>query len=110
MAPPRIIWSSNNNRTKTVLNYRELQAFDKYTLFEIELETGRHHQIRVQMSSRGFIVKGDVKYGANRANPDKSISLHARALSFNHPVTKERIALTATPPQSDAIWRLSTKK
>ena len=65
--------------------------------------TGRHHQIRVQLSTIGSPIKGDLKYGAERSNPDGSISLHARKLTFTHPVTKETITLEARPPD-DPLW------
>ncbi|MCH8553831.1 MAG: RluA family pseudouridine synthase [Schleiferiaceae bacterium] len=90
---------------KATLHYTALKTLDNYTLFEVQLETGRHHQIRVQMSSRGYIIKGDIKYGAHRANTDKSIHLHARSLAFHHPVSKEWISLVAPLPTHDGIWR-----
>lgn len=83
---------------RAVLNYRLLKSLDRYHLLEIELETGRHHQIRVQLSALGCPIKGDLKYGAPRSNPDGSISLHARQLSLEHPVTKKRITFIAPPP------------
>lgn len=86
------------------LDYKHLASSDKYHLLEITLKTGRHHQIRVQLSSIGCIIKGDLKYGAKRSNKDASISLHARYLEYNHPTTKERIKITATCP-NDALWQ-----
>ena len=71
------------------LNLKRIKEFEKYCLLEIELLSGRHHQIRAQLSSFGFPIQGDVKYGALRANKDKSISLHSKSLSFSHPVTKK---------------------
>lgn len=87
------------------LKYRVLQKSDKYTLLEVELFTGRHHQIRVQLSHIGCIIKGDVKYGARRSNEDASIHLHARELAFEHPVSKEQITITAPVPQHDNLWQ-----
>ena len=89
---------------KATLHYKSIAESDKYYLLEIELETGRHHQIRCQLGTIGCVIKGDVKYGARRSNPDKSISLHARYVSFDHPVTKERVNITAPVPE-DSLWR-----
>lgn len=88
---------------KAVLHYKTLKNLDNYSLVEVDLETGRHHQIRVQLSSIGSIIKGDLKYGAKRSNKDGSIHLHARKIEFTHPVSKELIKITAPTP-SDAIW------
>lgn len=86
------------------LNYRCLASSERYHLVEVELITGRHHQIRVQLSSIGCIIKGDLKYGAPRSNPDGSISLHARRVEFVHPVTKQPVCVMAPYPSSDKIW------
>jgi len=86
-----------------VLNYRKIHDFDRYELLDIDLETGRHHQIRVQLSERGAPIKGDLKYGSPRSNPDAGISLHARKIEFTHPVTKEHIEITAAVPLNK-IW------
>lgn len=91
------------------LDYKLLASSDKYHLVELVLKTGRHHQIRVQLSNIGCIIKGDLKYGAKRSNKDASISLHARNLSFNHPTTKERINITAPVP-NDALWQFFEKE
>lgn len=88
---------------KAILHYNTLKVLDNYTLLEIELETGRHHQIRVQLASIGSPIKGDLKYGFDRSNRDASISLHARRLQFVHPVSKEPIDVTAPLPD-DSIW------
>ncbi len=88
---------------KAVLNYKVLGKSDNYTLLEIDLETGRHHQIRAQLAKIGSPIKGDVKYGARRSNKDRSIHLHAWKLSFQHPVTSETVDLVADMPE-DAIW------
>ncbi|HNS43180.1 MAG TPA: pseudouridine synthase, partial [Taishania sp.] len=93
----------DKNAKKAILSYQTLSSSDKYHLLEVNLETGRHHQIRCQLANIGCIIKGDLKYGANRSNPDGSICLHARSLSFTHPTTKEEIKLTAPVPK-DTLW------
>lgn len=93
---------------KAILHYKLVSSSDKYHLLSIQLETGRHHQIRCQLSTIGCIIKGDLKYGAKRSNPDKSISLHARKVSFDHPVTKERINILAPVPE-DSLWKYFEK-
>jgi 23S rRNA pseudouridine1911/1915/1917 synthase len=80
-----------------------LAASDRYFLSEVELFTGRHHQIRVQLAHIGCPIKGDLKYGAPTSNKDASISLHARKITFEHPVKKEQLTLTAPPPD-DPLW------
>lgn len=85
------------------LSYRLLGSSERYHLLEIQLITGRHHQIRAQLAAIGCPVKGDVKYGFRRSNRDRSIHLHAWRLAFVHPVSGERIQLTATPPD-DPVW------
>jgi 23S rRNA pseudouridine1911/1915/1917 synthase len=94
---------------KAILHYKLIASSDKYHLLEVRLETGRHHQIRVQLSTIGCLIKGDVKYGARRANPDASISLHARYLDFIHPTSKEVIKITAPVP-NDALWNFFEKR
>ena len=90
---------------EAILTYNIIKVLDNYQLAEIDLETGRHHQIRAQLSKVGLSIKGDLKYGSPRSNPDGGISLHARRLDFVHPVTKENIQITAAVPQNDAIWK-----
>lgn len=85
------------------LIYTKKQDLDRYTLLEIELLTGRHHQIRAQLSAEELIIKGDLKYGAKRPNKDGSIHLHARKLTIIHPTLKEPISFTAPPPK-DTVW------
>lgn len=92
-----------NGSKKAILHYKTLKKLDNYSLLEVDLETGRHHQIRVQLSNIGAIIKGDLKYGAKRSNKDGSIHLHARKIKFTHPVSKELIKITAPTP-SDPIW------
>ncbi len=89
---------------RAVLQYTLIASSDKYHLLEIRLETGRHHQIRVQLSSIGCIIKGDVKYGARRSNPDGSVGLHARTLTFTHPTSKVAISITAPVP-NESLWQ-----
>jgi 23S rRNA pseudouridine1911/1915/1917 synthase len=89
---------------KAILHYKLLKKLDNYFLLEIALETGRHHQIRSQLATIGCIIKGDLKYGADRSNPDASIHLHARQLTFTHPVSQENIDVIAPVPVNDAIW------
>ncbi len=86
-----------------VLHYQTLKKLDNYYLLEVNLETGRHHQIRSQLSSIGCAIKGDLKYGFDRSNKDAGIHLHARKIVFIHPVSKEEINITAPLPK-DAIW------
>lgn len=85
------------------LIYSVKLKLERYTLLEIELLTGRHHQIRAQLCREGITIKGDLKYGAKRPNKDSSIHLHARKLAIMHPTTKELISFTAPPPK-DALW------
>ena len=87
-----------------VLTYKTLVRGEHYTLLEINLLTGRHHQIRCQLAAIGCPVKGDLKYGAKRSNPDGGISLHARKIEFIHPVSKQPICITAPVPE-DSLWQ-----
>ena len=89
---------------QAVLKYRLLACTDRYSLLEVQLLTGRHHQIRCQLSAMGCPIRGDLKYGAKRSNPDGSISLHARRVEFIHPVSKLPIVAEATIP-NDNLWR-----
>ncbi len=86
------------------LTYKIIFDFDNYFLLEILPKTGRHHQIRVQLSEMGCPIKGDLKYGFNRSNKDASISLHARKISFLHPVRKEQMEVVAPVPSDDPLW------
>ncbi len=88
---------------KAILKYKVIGHSDNYTLLEIELMTGRHHQIRCQLANIGCPIKGDLKYGARRSNDDGSISLLARKVEFVHPVSKEVVSVTAPLPE-DKIW------
>lgn len=89
---------------KAVLHFRKKRSSDRYTLLEITLETGRHHQIRCQLATIGCVIKGDVKYGAKRPNEDGSIFLHARSLEVEHPTTKEQMLFVADVPE-DKLWQ-----
>ena len=88
---------------KAILEYRIVKKLDNYSLLEIDLHTGRHHQIRSQLSAIGSPIKGDLKYGFNRSNKDASIHLHARELKFIHPVKKEEVHIIAPPPR-EVLW------
>lgn len=92
------------NSKKALLEYQVLKRLNNYTLLEIYLKTGRHHQIRAQLAAIGSTIKGDLKYGADRSNKDGSIHLHSRSLSFVHPVKREEVSFVAPPP-SDPIWK-----
>ena len=88
---------------KAVLKYTLLASSERYHLLGIDLYTGRHHQIRAQLKAIGLHIKGDLKYGFPRSNPDGGICLHARRMEFTHPVRKERMTIVAPPPR-DALW------
>jgi len=88
---------------KAILEYEVKKRLDRYVLLEIQLHTGRHHQIRVQLSTIGCIIKGDLKYGFDRSNKDASIHLHARKLVFTHPVKNELLEIIAPLP-NDPVW------
>ena len=92
------------NAKQAILEYKTLVRGENYTLLEVNLETGRHHQIRCQLAAIGCPVKGDLKYGAKRSNPDGGICLHARKIEFIHPVSKENICITAPVP-NDSLWQ-----
>lgn len=92
------------NAKKAVLKYRVIAHSDHYHLMEVNLLTGRHHQIRCQLANMGCAIKGDLKYGAPRSNPDGSISLLARRITFVHPVSKENIVVEAPLPPNDKLW------
>jgi 23S rRNA pseudouridine1911/1915/1917 synthase len=91
------------NSKHALLHYRTLASSDNYSLLEIELITGRHHQIRAQLSKIGIHIKGDIKYGFPRPNPEGAIHLHARRVEFLHPVRKDPVVITADPPD-EPLW------
>lgn len=86
------------------LSYKHKASLNRFHLLEVNLHTGRHHQIRAQLSKIGCHIKGDLKYGATRSNPGGGIHLHARKLEFLHPVRKEPVIIVANPPKGDPIW------
>lgn len=90
---------------KSELSYQLIKSLDNYHLLEVSPKTGRHHQIRVQLSKVGSPIKGDIKYGSDRTNKDASIHLHARKIEFIHPVKKERISIIAPLSKKDSIWK-----
>ncbi|MEM0517007.1 MULTISPECIES: RluA family pseudouridine synthase [Aequorivita] len=92
---------------KAILQYKLLKKLDNYYLLEILLETGRHHQIRAQLAAIGCAIKGDLKYGSDRSNPDGSIHLHAKKLTITHPVLKKKIVFEAPTPD-DSVWNACT--
>lgn len=92
------------NAKEAILHYKHIQELDNYSVFEIELETGRSHQIRAQMSKIGACIKGDLKYGAKRSNKNGGIHLHARKVVFIHPVSLKEIIIEAPVPENDALW------
>lgn len=92
------------NAKKAALSYNMIAHSDNYYLLEIQLETGRHHQIRCQLAKMGCPIKGDLKYGFARSNPNGGISLHARTIEFTHPVSKELVKITAPVPPDDKLW------
>lgn len=91
------------NSKKASLDYTMLKELNNYTILSVNLHTGRHHQIRAQLSAIGSPIKGDLKYGFDRSNPNGGIHLHARKLTFIHPVAKEELSITAPLPD-DVIW------
>lgn len=97
--------AERTNSKKAALTYKLIASSERYFLLEVHLETGRHHQIRCQLAAMGCPIKGDLKYGYPRSNPNGGISLHAREVEFIHPVSKERIRIVAPVPQDDNLWR-----
>lgn len=93
----------NKNSKRASLSYRLIASADNYYLLEVDLHTGRHHQIRCQLAKIGCAIKGDLKYGFPRSNPDGGISLHSRKIEFTHPVKKEKVEIIANPP-NDSLW------
>lgn len=96
------------NSKKAVLRYKVIGRSDNYALIEVHLMTGRHHQIRCQLAKMGCPIKGDLKYGAQRSNPDGSISLQAHQVEFIHPVSKKEIVVEAPIPEEN-LWKEITK-
>lgn len=103
-----IIFNSSSTQSgskEAILTYKIIKKSDHYLLLEIDLETGRHHQIRAQLSAIKCPIKGDLKYGADRSNSDGSIHLLARKIEFIHPIKKEKIVLEAPVPENDNLWK-----
>ena len=96
--------AGSKDAKQAILTYKTLTVGEHYSLLEINLETGRHHQIRCQLAAIGCPIKGDLKYGAKRSNPDGGICLHARQIAFEHPVSHEQITITAPTPD-DNLWK-----
>lgn len=96
--------ASAKGAKQATLTYKWLRSSERYHLLEIELETGRHHQIRCQLANIGCVIKGDLKYGAKRSNKDASICLHARVLTYRHPTTQEEIKIQAPLPK-ESLWQ-----
>jgi len=99
-----VVKPGTKDAKRAVLTYKVIAKSERYMLLEINLETGRHHQIRCQLAAIGLPIKGDLKYGAKRSNPDGGISLHARKIEFIHPVSKQLISITAPVPD-DTLWQ-----
>ncbi|WP_303821719.1 RluA family pseudouridine synthase [Apibacter mensalis] len=97
--------SAQSGSKEAILTYKIIKKSDHYLLLEIDLETGRHHQIRAQFSAIKCPIKGDLKYGADRSNSDGSIHLLARKIEFIHPIKKENIVLEAPVPENDNLWK-----
>lgn len=94
------------NAKQAILTYKLISNSDRYHLLEVKLETGRHHQIRCQLSHIGCPIKGDLKYGSPRSNGSGGISLHAREVKFIHPVSRQPVAITAPTPEDDNLWKV----
>ena len=104
-----VVKPGTKDAKRAVLTYKAIAHSERYTLLEINLETGRHHQIRCQLAAISCPIKGDLKYGAKRSNPDGGISLHARRIEFVHPVSKQDIVITAPVPE-DKLWKALEKQ
>ena len=98
-----IVNAEDKHGEEAILTYKHLASSDRYHLLVIDLHTGRHHQIRAQMAAMGCYIKGDVKYGFRRSNPDRSIHLHAWKMQLQHPVTQEIITIEAPLPE-ETLW------
>ena len=103
-----VVKPGTKDAKRAVLTYQVIATSEHYMLLEINLETGRHHQIRCQLAAIGLPIKGDLKYGAKRSTPDGGISLHARKIEFIHPVSKQPICITAPVPD-DTLWQVLAK-
>jgi 23S rRNA pseudouridine1911/1915/1917 synthase len=90
---------------EAILSYKMISSSASFHLLEVDLHTGRHHQIRCQLAKIGCPIRGDLKYGFSRSNPNGGITLHARKVRFNHPVTKEAIEIVAPVPSDEKLWK-----
>ena len=99
----RVTGKKTPGAKESKLTYKLIGESDRFFFLEVKPQTGRHHQIRVQLAAMGCIIKGDLKYGAPRSNKDASIHLHARSIAFTHPITKKPIVISAHPPE-DSVW------
>ncbi len=97
--------TATKDSKKAVLTYQTLKSLENYHLLEIQIQTGRFHQIRSQLAAIGSPIKGDVKYGARRSNPNRAIHLHARQLKFIHPFINQEITVIADLPTEDKLWQ-----
>lgn len=100
-----VVPEGRKDAKQAILKYKTIKQLDRYTVLEVELMTGRHHQIRCQLANMGCVIKGDLKYGAKRSNPDGSISLLAYSVRFIHPVSKQEVYIKAQLPKED-LWQL----
>ncbi len=91
---------------EAILRYRLISSSERLNLLEVELMTGRHHQIRAQLARIGCPIRGDLKYGAKRSNEGGGINLHSRLVEFEHPVTHAQVSIMAPVPEADAAWRV----
>ncbi len=96
--------AQKKNSKEAILNYKLISGSSNYHLLQIDLETGRHHQIRCQLAKIGCPIRGDLKYGAQRSLKGGGINLHARRIEFEHPVKKETIVITANTPKEESLW------
>ncbi len=99
----KVVSKKTSGAQEAILSYEHVASSDKYHLLEVKLQTGRHHQIRAQLAHIGCVIKGDLKYGARRSNSDASISLHARNVTFTHPVSQLKINISAPVP-NEQLW------
>lgn len=99
----RVTGKKTSGAKESKLTYRLIGESDKFFFLEVKPHTGRHHQIRVQLAAMGCIIRGDLKYGAPRSNKDASIHLHARSITFTHPIAKKPLTITANPPE-ESVW------
>lgn len=104
----KVVSEKNKTAKKAELDYSLIGESERYFFLEVKPKSGRHHQIRVQLSAIGCVIKGDLKYGAPRSNKDASIHLHAREISFIHPVSKEKLTITAPVPD-EPVWNVIAK-